>query len=291
MISRGIFYIVTITAILLLLGFVTNFFCIIFNIDIRDNNFIGLLVLFALIGFGGSLISLYLSKYTVKKLMKVYVITNPTTQTEKWLVETIRLLAIKKGVEMPEVGIYNSTEMNAFATGPSKNNSLVAVSTGLLDRMEQDEIEAVLGHEMSHVANGDMVTQCLLQGIINTFVYSLAYFIAGLLTSNKSNRREHNDFMFYTLNGILQTFFGLLGSLIVFWFSRIREYRADAGSADIFGKEAMIKALLALKVQKVQPKPDSVKALCINGVSSLSVLFMTHPPIDKRIEALKKRSK
>jgi heat shock protein HtpX len=279
------------TAVMVLVSTIAGFFCKIYGVDLRSSKYIYLLFYFTLLGFGGSFISLFLSKYFVKKMMNVRVITHPMNQQETWLVETIRLLAIKKGVNTPEVGIYNSPELNAFATGSSKNNSLVAVSTGLLNSMEQDEIEAVLGHEMSHVANGDMVTQCLLQGIVNTFVYAFAYIIALMATPKRSKNLIDNNLVFYSTKSFLQIIFGIFGSIIVLWFSRIREYRADAGSADIFGNQAMIKALIALKSQKVLPKPDGVKALCIAGVQNFSELFMTHPPIDKRIKALQKRIK
>lgn len=238
----------------------------------------------ALMGFAGSIIGLFLSKTIVKHQMKVQVITKPKNQAENWLVQTVALLAEKKGVKMPEVGIYDADEMNAFATGWNKDAALVAVSSGLLEHMEQNEIEAVLGHEMSHVSNGDMVTMCLVQGAVNTLAYLISFVIANALRANNRG----SSFQIYMIQHLCIMVFGFLGNLAVLAFSRWREYRADAGSAQVLGKDAMIQALEALGRQTVEKKPDEVRAMCIFGVDSVSELFMTHPPLEKRIAALKK---
>lgn len=292
MFGRGITYILTMLGVLLVVGVVTRIIFSVIGADMSSGNLTTILILSAVMGFAGSLISLFLSKTIVKHSMHVNVIETPTDNTEKWLVDTIALLAQKKGVGMPEVGIYQANEMNAFATGWNRNAALVAVSSGLLNTMEQDEIEAVLGHEMSHVANGDMVTQTLLQGIINTFVYALSFIIANVITNALNNGKDNNRggsmMIYYAINSVLQMLFGFCGSLVVLWFSRWREYHADAGSAEVLGKESMIKALEALKGQHVENKPENVKALCIAGLNGASELFMTHPSLDKRIAALRK---
>ena len=296
MFGRGIFYILTMLGVLAVVGVIGSIVITALGIELDKASLITLLVISAIFG---SIISLFLSKSLVKKSMKVQVITHPRDQREEWLVKTVSLLAVKKGLKMPEVGIYYADEMNAFATGWNKDDALVAVSSGLLDRMEQDEVEAVLGHEMSHVANGDMVTQTLLQGVLNTFVYFFSFVIAQVIIQALSNNRSSNDdngrnyggnyFVYHMITNFLQMIFGFLATLVVLWFSRWREYRADAGSAEVLGSRAMIKALEALKEQHVEKKPDSVKALCISGADSFAELFMTHPPLEKRIEALKSK--
>ena len=299
MFGRGIFYILTMLGVLAVVGVIGSIVITALGIELDKASLITLLVISAIFGSIGSIISLFLSKSLVKKSMKVQVITHPRDQREAWLVKTVSLLAVKKGLKMPEVGIYYADEMNAFATGWYKDDALVAVSSGLLDRMEQDEVEAVLGHEMSHVANGDMVTQTLLQGVLNTFVYFFSFVIAQVIIQALSNNRSSNDdngrnyggnyFVYHMITNFLQMIFGFLATLVVLWFSRWREYRADAGSAEVLGSRAMIKALEALKEQHVEKKPDSVKALCISGADSFAELFMTHPPLEKRIEALKSK--
>lgn len=295
MFIRGTLYVITMMAILLLVGIVGHIVMALLGINLDTASYSTLFVMCAIFGMVGSIISLFSSKFIVKKSMHVEVIVHPANQAEKWLLETVSGLAKAKGVGMPEVGIYNSEEVNAFATGWNRDSALVAVSSGLLDKMEQDEIEAVLGHEMSHVANGDMVTMCLLQGIMNTFVYFLSYIVAIAITTalsgNKSsNRSEINGFGSYIIRSILQMVFGVLASIVLMGFSRWREYRADAGSADVLGKQAMINALKRLQKQvNVSKKPDNVKALCINGTSAFSELFMSHPPLEKRIKALQER--
>ena len=299
MFGRGIFYILTMLGVLAVVGVIGSIVITALGIELDKASLITLLVISAIFGSIGSIISLFLSKSLVKKSMKVQVITHPRDQREEWLVKTVSLLAVKKGLKMPEVGIYYADDMNAFASGWNKDDALVAVSSGLLDRMEQDEVEAVLGHEMSHVANGDMVTQTLLQGVLNTFVYFFSFVIAQVIIQALSNNRSSNDdngrnyggnyFVYHMITNFLQMIFGFLATLVVLWFSRWREYRADAGSAEVLGSRAMIKALEALKEQHVEKKPDSVKALCISGADSFAELFMTHPPLEKRIEALKSK--
>ncbi|MGN1394281.1 MAG: protease HtpX [Succinivibrionaceae bacterium] len=288
---RIIFYALTMAGILLVVNVIAVIVMNILGINISGGSYGALFFFSLIIGMSGSLISLFLSKTMVKRSMGVHVITNPSNQAEKWLLETISGLARAKGVKMPEVGIYQSPDMNAFATGWNKNNALVAVSTALLDKMEQDEIEAVLGHEMSHVANGDMVTMCLLQGILNTFItfisYILAQIILGALRGN--NRESNNGFSYYLIVHVLQMILGFLANIAVCAFSRWREYRADAGSAKVLGARSMIKALERLGNMKnvEEEKPEGVQALCVNSFS-INSLFATHPPLEDRIKALKK---
>ena len=282
--GRGLVYLLTMTGVVVTLGIVINVVCALFSVPIGGANFVMIVVMSTLMGFAGSIIGLFLSKTIVKHQMKVQVITKPKNQAENWLVQTVALLAEKKGVKMPEVGIYDSDEMNAFATGWNKDAALVAVSSGLLEHMEQNEIEAVLGHEMSHVSNGDMVTMCLVQGAVNTLAYLISFVIANALRANNRG----SSFQIYMIQHLCIMVFGFLGNLAVLAFSRWREYRADAGSAQVLGKDAMIQALEALGRQTVEKKPDEVRAMCIFGVDSVSELFMTHPPLEKRIAALKK---
>lgn len=285
----------TMVGVLITVTIVGNIILAVLGVKMNGASMAVLLFTSAIFGFAGSLISLFLSKTIVKKSMGVEVITNPSSQAEKWLVNTVAGLAAKKGVKMPEVGIYQANEMNAFATGWNRNDALVAVSTGLLDKMEQDEIEAVLGHELSHVANGDMVTQTLLQGVVNTFVYFISFVLSSIIANALANRDSENSsssglgstIVYHAVASLLQVVFGILGTMVVMWFSRWREYHADRGSAQVLGKDAMINALEALKRQVVEEKPENVKALCIAGAPSFAELFMTHPPLEKRIAALK----
>lgn len=282
--GRGLVYLLTMAGVVVTLGIVLNVACALFGVPVGGGNFVMIVVMSALMGFAGSIIGLFLSKTIIKHQMKVQVITKPKNQAENWLVQTVALLAEKKGVKMPEVGIYDADEMNAFATGWNKDAALVAVSSGLLEHMEQNEIEAVLGHEMSHVSNGDMVTMCLVQGAVNTLAYLISFVIANALRANNRG----SSFQIYMIQHLCIMVFGFLGNLAVLAFSRWREYRADAGSAQVLGKDAMIQALEALGRQTVEKKPDEVRAMCIFGVDSVSELFMTHPPLEKRIAALKK---
>ncbi|MGS0681394.1 protease HtpX [Shewanella sp. 125m-7] len=252
----------------------------------------GLLVFAAIFGFGGAFISLAISKWMAKKTMGCEVITTPRDNTERWLVETVARQAEQAGIKMPEVAIYQSPELNAFATGPSKNNALVAVSSGLLYGMSQDEIEAVLAHEVSHVANGDMVTLTLIQGVVNTFVIFAARVVAGIINNFVSSNDEEGEglgmFAYMAVVFVLDMLFGILASIIVAYFSRIREFRADEGAARLAGKEKMIAALERLRQgPETGAMPASMSALGINGKKSMAELMMSHPPLEKRIAALR----
>ncbi|MDR2215648.1 MAG: protease HtpX [Nevskiaceae bacterium] len=249
----------------------------------------GLLIFSALFGFGGSLISLAMSKFMAKRAMGVRVIAQPANNTEQWLVSTVRSLAEQAGIGMPEVGIFDSPQPNAFATGARRDASLVAVSTGLLRSMKPNEVEAVLGHEIAHVANGDMVTLTLLQGIVNTFVIFLSR-IAGEIIDRAVFRSENGRGIGYFASVMIcQIVFGVLASIIVMWFSRHREFRADAGGAKAAGSGNMIAALERLKSASNEPLPGALNAFGIGGGAGagLKKLFMSHPPLDERIAALR----
>jgi heat shock protein HtpX len=259
-----------------------------FGINLGNN---GTLLVFAVIfGFGGSLISLMMSKWMAKRTTGMQLIENPRNELEQWLVSTVRRQADKAGIKMPEVGIYDAPEINAFATGPSKNNSLVAVSTGLLRSMSRDEAEAVLGHEVSHVANGDMVTMALLQGVMNTFVIVLSRVVGRVIDSVVFGNREGTGIGYFITVFVLDMIFGLFASFITAWFSRQREFRADAGGAALAGKEKMIAALQRLAQNHGQSSlPTQIAAFGISGglKSGIGALMMTHPPLDVRIQALR----
>lgn len=253
-------------------------------------NFNSLLVLSAVIGFSGSIVSLLMSKWSAKRMVGAQVIENPSDPTERWLVETVRRQAEAAGIGMPEVAIYDAPDVNAFATGWNRNAALVAVSTGLLHSMSRDEIEAVLAHEISHVANGDMVTLALIQGVVNTFVIFLAklfgYFVDRVLLKNDG--REGPGIGAFVAEIAAQLVLGVLASVIVMWFSRQREFRADAGGANLAGREKMIAALQRLKMNHEQASlPEQMAASGISGGKGMMRLFMTHPPLDERIEALR----
>ncbi len=248
-----------------------------------------LLVFSAVLGFAGSLISLAISKWTAKRSMGVQVIEQPRTADEQWLVDTVRRQAQAAGIGMPEVGVFDSPDMNAFATGARRNHALVAVSTGLLRGMSRQEAEAVLGHEVSHVANGDMVTLTLIQGVVNTFVIFLSRVVGYVVDRVvfKTERGHGPAFMITTI--IAQLVLGVLASMIVMWFSRQREFRADAGGANLAGRQSMIGALQRLQQAHPHPLPDKMAAFGISGTlgHGLKRLFMTHPPLEERIAALR----
>lgn len=257
------------------------------GIDLDMN---ALLLFAAVFGFGGSLISLVISKWTAKRLTGAQVIERPANQTEAWLVDTVRRQASQAGIKMPEVAIYDAPDVNAFATGPSRNNSLVAVSTGLLRSMSQDEAEAVLGHEISHVANGDMVTLALIQGVVNTFVIVLSRVIGHTVDRVVFKTERGHGPAFWITAIVAEIVLGILASVIVMWFSRQREFRADAGGARLAGREKMVAALERLKQGVAEPHlPDQMAAFGISGGigGGLKRLFMSHPPLDERIAALK----
>ncbi len=249
-----------------------------------------LLVFAAVIGFGGAFVSLAMSKWSAKFMTGAKVIETPANEGERWLVETVRRQAQKAGIGMPEVAIYNAPDVNAFATGMNKNSALVAVSTGLLNNMTRDEAEAVLGHEVSHVANGDMVTLALIQGVVNTFVIFLSRIIGNIVDKAVFKTERGHGPAFWITSIIAELVLGILASIIVMWFSRRREFRADAGGASLAGRQKMIAALERLK-QAHQPSqlPDQIKAFGISGGQGWGIkrLFMSHPPLDERIAALR----
>ena len=254
-----------------------------------DMNLQGLLVMSAVIGFSGSLISLFMSKFLAKRSMGVQIIESPTNKTEQWLVDTVRRQAERAGIGMPEVGVFNSDSPNAFATGANKNNALVAVSTGLLQNMESNEVEAVLGHEVSHVANGDMVTLTLIQGVVNTFVIFFSRIVGHMIDRIvfKTERGYGPGYFIGSL--VAQVIFSLLASMIVMWFSRRREFRADAGGGELAGRNNMIAALRRLQAaHDPEPLPDEMAAFGISG--KVKSLFSSHPPLDERIIALENTS-
>lgn len=253
-------------------------------------NFGALLVLSAVIGFAGSLVSLAMSKWSAKRMVGAKVIENPIDPTERWLVDTVRRQAQAAGIGMPEVAVYDAPDVNAFATGWNRNDALVAVSTGLLQSMSKDEIEAVLAHEMSHVSNGDMVTLALIQGVVNTFVIFFAklfgFFVDRVLLKNDG--RNGPGIGAFVAEIAAQLVLGVLASVIVMWFSRQREFRADAGGANLAGRNKMIAALERLKINHEQVTlPEKMAAFGISGGHAFAKMFMTHPPLDERIAALR----
>ncbi|MGE0581921.1 MAG: protease HtpX [Steroidobacteraceae bacterium] len=283
--KRIFLFLVTNLAVVLVLSVVARLFGLDQYMAANGGNLSGLLVFAALFGFGGAFISLAISKWMAKRSMGVRVITQPANPTEQWLVSTVRAQAEQAGIGMPEVGIFDSPQPNAFATGARRDAALVAVSTGLLRSMSQKEAEAVLGHEVSHVANGDMVTLTLIQGVVNTFVIFLARVIGGLV-----DRREDGRGMGYFVTVMVaELVLGILASTIVMWFSRQREFRADAGGAHLAGSSNMIAALERLKAAQPQPLPSQMAAFGIAGGrgAGLKRLFMSHPPLDERIAALR----
>lgn len=256
-----------------------------------DLNIQSLVILSGVIGFGGSFISLFISKWMAKRMTGAVVITNPTTNINKWLLTTVENQAQIVGIKMPEVAIFPSEQMNAFATGASKNNALVAVSQGLLDNMAQGEIEAVLGHEMSHIANGDMVTLTLIQGVVNTFVVFLSRLVGHVVDRViLKNDRGHGIGYFVTVM-FSQVVLSILASVIVMYFSRKREFIADTGGADLAGHQNMINALKRLAQKEPEALPEQLAAFGIGEKTTkgFSHLWASHPPIEDRIEALEKR--
>jgi heat shock protein HtpX len=257
----------------------------------------GLLLLSAFFGMAGSLVSLFLSKSIAKMSTRARVIDQPRDETETWLVETVARHARSSGIGMPEVAIYDAPEPNAFATGARRNASLVAVSSGLLRGMSRDEVDGVLAHEVSHVANGDMVTLTLIQGVLNTFVFFLSRVVGGIIDSAMRRDGDRRGFGigYFAAVMVSQLVFGLLASMVVMWFSRHREFRADAGAADLAGTGRMIAALERLKAAQGVPPllPESMRAMGIRGGGRgrMTSLFASHPPLDARIEALRMRGR
>jgi heat shock protein HtpX len=287
--KRIFLFVLTNLAVLALLGLAV---CVAergFGISLGQGGLVELLVLAALCGMGGSVISLALSKFTAKRMLNVRVISNAQSELETWLLGSVERLAGAAGVAMPEVGIFEAEEMNAFATGARRNAALVAVSTGLLRSMPRPQVEAVLAHEISHVANGDMVTLALLQGVLNTFVIFFARLIGSVVdrTVFKNDRGESGiGFLLTTM--VAQLALGLVASLIVSWYSRQREFRADRGGANLAGVGSMLGALEVLKRSHGVPLPPTMRAFAINSENTgrFMRLFMSHPPLDERIAAL-----
>jgi len=250
-------------------------------------NFNSLLAMSAVMGFAGSLISLFLSKWSAKRMVGAQVITNPVDPTERWLMETVRKQAQTAGIGMPEVAIYEAPDVNAFATGWNRNNALVAVSVGLLHNMSRDEVEAVLAHEISHVANGDMITLALMQGVVNTFVIFFSRIIGHLVDRLVFKTERGYGPAYWITSIIAQLLLGILASMIVMWFSRQREFRADEGGANLAGRNKMIAALEKLKINHEQATlPKQMAAFGIAGGGGFAKLFSTHPSLNERIEAL-----
>ena len=259
-------------------------------LGVNSQQFGGLLIMAALFGFGGSLISLLMSKWIAKRATGAHVIEQPRNESEQWLFSTVQRQAQAAGIGMPEVAIYDAPEINAFATGANRNKALVAVSTGLLRAMNRDEAEAVLGHEVSHVANGDMVTMALLQGVLNTFVIVLARVVGRVIDGYLTGNREGGGIGYYVIVFVLDMVFGLFASIIAMWFSRHREFRADAGGAKLAGRDKMVAALERLSLTYGESTlPKQVAAFGISGGvgSGIQRLFMSHPPLEERIAALR----
>ncbi|HEY2145009.1 MAG TPA: protease HtpX [Steroidobacteraceae bacterium] len=288
--KRIFLFVVTNLAVLALLSVALFIIESVFGVHLAQGGTGNLLVFAAVFGFGGSLISLALSKWTAKRMMGVRVITAPESDLERWLVAAVKRLADQARIGMPEVGIFDAEEMNAFATGARRNAALVAVSSGLLRNMSRTQVEAVLGHEISHVANGDMVTLALLQGVLNTFVIFLARIIGGVVDrAVLRNDRQGSGIGFFITTLVAQFVLGIFASMIVCWYSRRREFRADRGGADLAGVSSMIDALQVLKRSQGQPLPQQLQAFGINtgSANGFTRLFMSHPPLDERIAALK----
>jgi heat shock protein HtpX len=288
--KRIFLFIVTNLAVLALLSLVVFVIEQVFGIRLAGAGLGNLLVFAAVFGFGGALISLALSKWTAKRMMGVRVIAQPQSEIENWLVGTVKRLADQANIGMPEVGVFDAEEMNAFATGARRNAALVAVSSGLLRSMPRAQAEAVLGHEISHVANGDMVTLALLQGVLNTFVIFLARIIGSIVDRAVfRNDREGSGLGSFITTMVAQIVLGIFASMIVSWFSRYREFRADRGGANLAGTGNMIGALETLKRSHGEPMPAQMQAFGINTgePAGFMRLFMSHPPLDARIAALR----
>ena len=285
---RILLFIATNIAIMVVVSIIFNIFGLNSTLDAQgiDLNLNALLIMSAVIGMTGSFISLAMSKWSAKQAMGVVVINQPQNQTEQWLVDVVARQAHTAGIGMPEVGIFHAPEANAFATGMSKDNALVAVSTGLLNAMSAEEVEAVIGHELTHVANGDMVTMALMQGVVNTFVFFFATIIGHFVDRVVFKTERGNGPAYYITQMLAQVALGFLASMLVMWFSRYREFKADAGGAQLAGKQNMIAALRGLqRAHEVPDLPGQLAAFGING-SGVSRLFMSHPPLEERIAAL-----
>ena len=284
--KRIVLFLATNLAIVILLTIILT----ILGVDGRSTA--GALIIAAVFGMGGSFISLAMSKWIAKSTTGAHVIDRPTNETEIWLVDTVRRQARQAGIGMPEVAVYDSPDINAFATGMKRNDALVAVSTGLLHNMSADEAEAVLGHEVSHVANGDMITLALIQGVLNTFVIFLARLVAGIIDSVMQGDEEEGGLGFFgyiAVTIVMEIILGFLASIIVMWFSRKREFKADAGGARLASRDKMISALERLRMaHEPSHLPDQMAAFGIQSkAGGLARLFLSHPPLEERIEALR----
>lgn len=284
--KRVMLFLATNLAVVLVLSVVLN---IVYAVTgMQPGSLSGLLVMAALFGFGGSFISLLMSKKMALRSVGGQIIETPRNETEHWLVQMVSRQAQQVGIGMPTVAIYDSPDINAFATGAKRDDSLVAVSTGLLHNMTRDEAEAVLAHEVSHISNGDMVTMTLMQGVVNTFVIFLSRTIANLVSSRDNEEGGGTNMMSYFLiSMVLELVFGFLASFITMWYSRHREFHADAGAANLVGKHKMIAALERLKMSHEPQLEGSMMAFGINGKRTMMELLMSHPPLDKRIDALR----
>jgi heat shock protein HtpX len=285
---RIILFLATNLAIMLVVSLVFNIFGLGGALDAQgiNLNLTSLLITSAIVGVTGSLISLAMSKWSAKRAMGVQVIDRAQNQTEQWLVDVVTRHAQQAGIGMPEVGIFNNPQPNAFATGMNRNSALVAVSTGLLHSMSPDEVEAVIGHEITHVANGDMVTMALMQGVVNTFVYFLATVIGHVVDRTIFQNERGQGMGYYIVQMVAQMALGFLASMLVAWFSRRREFKADAGGARLAGKDKMVSALRALQRGHEAPTlPGQLAAFGINS-AGFNRLFMSHPPLEERIAAL-----
>jgi len=291
--KRTFLFLATNFAVLVLFGIVLNVVLPMFGIRLDQAGNTGLLVMAAVFGFGGAFFSLAISKWAAKRSTGMQLITEPSTEGERWLLDTVRRQAEAAGIKMPEVGIFDAPEINAFATGPSRNNSLVAVSTGLLRNMDRDEAEAVLGHEVSHVANGDMVTMTLLQGVLNTFVIFLSRVVGRIIDGMIGGGRDGPGIGYFVIVMVLDVVFGLFASMIAMWFSRHREFRADAGGAQLAGRPKMIAALQKLsRTYGASTLPKQVAAFGISGAIAhgLGGLLRSHPPLEQRIARLQQET-
>jgi len=295
---RRIFYfLATNIAVLLVLSIVLRLFGVESYLDRTGTglDYWNLLVFAAVFGMGGSFISLLLSKWMALRMSGAHVITEPRGEAETWLVQTVSHHAQAAGIGMPQVAIFDSPDPNAFATGARRDSALVAVSTGLLRGMTRDEVDAVIGHEVSHIANGDMVTLTLIQGVVNTFVLFLSRVVGDVVDRAVFRKEgEGHGPAFFVISIVAQVVLGVLASMVVMWFSRQREFRADAGGARLAGRQKMIAALERLKKAPGEPLPDQMAAFGISGGGSrraaFARLFMTHPPLEERIERLKAAS-
>ncbi len=287
--KRILLLVLTNLAVMLVLTVVVHLFGLDKYLTAQNTDLGGLLAFAAVFGFGGAFISLALSKWMAKRAMGVQVITQPSNSAEEWLFATVRRHAEQAGIGMPEVGIFESPQPNAFATGASRNKALVAVSTGLLRNMRENEVDAVIGHEISHVANGDMVTLTLIQGVLNTFVIFFSRIIGNLVDKALFRNNEGRGPAYFVSVIVAELVLGVLATMIVMWFSRRREFRADEGGARLSGSSNMIAALERLKGAQDEPLPSQFRAFGIKGDSRGGFVrfFLSHPPLEERIAALR----